>query len=87
MDRVLPGGTRIWNRRKYIVSGQHERVVIGKEQEEIFYKKKRINVRYYFIKDWLETGDVVIEHFLTEKMLGDHFIKPLQGALFKKCRL
>ena len=23
---------------------------------------KHINVRYYFIKDWVETGDVVIEH-------------------------
>ena len=22
---------------------------------------KHINVRYYFIKDWVETGDVVIE--------------------------
>ena len=29
---------------------------------------------------------MVIEHFLTEKMLGDHFTKPLQGALFSKFR-
>ena len=47
---------------------------------------KLINVRYYFIKDRLETGDVVIENFPTEKMLGDHFKKPLQGALFRKIR-
>ena len=47
---------------------------------------KHINVRYYFIKDWVETGDVVIEHCLTEKMLGDHFTKPLQGALFRNFR-
>ena len=33
---------------------------------------KHINVRYYYIKDWVETGDVVIECFLTEEMLGDH---------------
>ena len=43
-------------------------------------------MRYYFIKDWVETGDVVIEHCPTEKMLGDHFTKPLQGALFRKFR-
>ena len=49
-------------------------------------KTKNINVRYYFIKDQVETGDVVIEHCLTEKMLGDHFTKPLQGALFGKFR-
>ena len=47
---------------------------------------KHINVRYYFITDRLETRDVVIQHCLTEKMLGDHFTKPLQGALFRKFR-
>ena len=45
---------------------------------------KHINVRYYFIKDRVETGDVVIEHCPTEEMLGDHFTKPLKGALFRK---
>ena len=33
---------------------------------------KHINVHYYFIKYRVETGDVVIEHCPTEKMLGDH---------------
>ena len=48
---------------------------------------KQINVRYYFIKDRVETGDVVTEHCPTEKMLGGHFTKPLQGALFSKFRV
>ena len=30
IDKVLPGGARVWYRQKYIVSGQHERGVIGK---------------------------------------------------------
>ena len=47
---------------------------------------KHINVCYYFIKDRVETGDVVIEHCPMEKMLGDHFTNPLQGALFRKFR-
>ena len=45
---------------------------------------KHINVRYYFIKDQVETGDVVIEHFPMEKMLGGHLTKPLQGEMFRK---
>ena len=45
---------------------------------------KHINVRCYFIKYRVETGDVVIKHCPTEEMLGDHFKNPLQGALFKK---
>ena len=47
---------------------------------------KHINVRLYFINDRVETGDVVIEHCPTEKILGDHLTKPLQGALFRKFR-
>ena len=47
---------------------------------------KHINVCYYFINNRVETGDVVIEHCPTEKMLGDHFTNPLQGALFRKLR-
>ena len=47
---------------------------------------KHINVRYYFIKDQVETRDVVIEHFPKEKILGGHFTNPLQGALFIKFR-
>ena len=47
---------------------------------------KNINVRYYFRKNWVETGDVVIKHLPTEKMLGDHFTKKLQGNLFRNCR-
>ena len=47
---------------------------------------KHINVRYYFIKYRVETGDVVIEHCPTEEMLGEHFTNPLQGALFRKLR-
>ena len=43
-------------------------------------------MHYYFIKNQVETGDVVIKHCPTEKMLGDHFTKPLQGALFRKFR-
>ena len=47
---------------------------------------KHINVRYYFINIQVDTGDVVIKHFPTEKMLWDHFKKLLKSVLFRKCR-
>ena len=47
---------------------------------------KHINVRYYFINNWVETEDVVIKYCPTKEMLVDYFTKPLQGALFKKSR-
>ena len=39
MEKVLPGSTRIWDRREYILPGQHERNVIIKEPEEIQHQK------------------------------------------------
>ena len=43
-------------------------------------------MRYYFIKDQVETGGVVIKHFLTEEIFGGHYKKPLQSALFRTFR-
>ena len=45
--------------------------------------KKHIRVRYYFIKDRISTGGIVVKHFPIREMLAYHFTKPLQGALFK----
>ena len=47
---------------------------------------KHINMRYYYIKDRVETEDVVIEYFLVEEMLGEYLTNQLQGALFSKFR-
>ena len=38
----------------------------------------------FFIKDSIEDGKKALEHFPMRKMLGDHFIKPLQGSMFSK---
>ena len=47
---------------------------------------KHINVHYYFIKDQVETGDMVIGHCPTEAILGNNFTNLSQGALFRKFR-
>ena len=48
--------------------------------------EKHIRVRYYFIKNHIYTGEIVVKHYPTAEMLADHFTKPLQGALFQKIR-
>ena len=49
-------------------------------------RTKKIRVRYVFIRDWVRSGDIKLEHCPTEEMLADHFTKPLQGNLFRKFR-
>ena len=45
-------------------------------------RTRHIDIRYFFIKDRVESGEVHIEHCPTFVMLPEHFTKPLQGALF-----
>ena len=49
-------------------------------------RTKHINIRFYFITDRYEKGDVQIVHCGTETMLADYFTKPLQGKKFLEFR-
>lgn len=49
-------------------------------------KTRHINIRYFFIRDRVASGEVSIEYCPTTEMVGDFFTKPLQGAPFRKFR-
>ena len=49
-------------------------------------RSRAINVRYFFLTDQVEKGNVLIEYCPTDEMWGDFMTKPLQGAKFKKFR-
>ena len=41
--------------------------------------------KIFWIKDYVDCGEVEIVHCLTECMKADTLSKPLQGTLFRKC--
>ena len=47
-------------------------------------RTRAINIRYFFITDQVEKGNVSIEYCPTGEMLADFMTKPLQGRLFEK---
>jgi Reverse transcriptase (RNA-dependent DNA polymerase) len=49
-------------------------------------RTRHINIRYFFVKDRVASGEVKIEYCPTDIMMADFFTKPLQGALFKRMR-
>eukprot|EP00934_Nitzschia_sp_Nitz4_P008987 Nitzschia sp. Nitz4//scaffold353_size16344//11151//16190//NITZ4_008865-RA/size16344-processed-gene-0.13-mRNA-1//1//CDS//3329548925//8977//frame0 len=49
-------------------------------------RTKHMNIRYFYIKDMIDRGEISIEHCPTELMLADYFTKPLQGRLFYRLR-
>ena len=44
---------------------------------------RHISIRYFFVKDRVDEGEVDILYCPTHKMLADFFTKPLQGKQFK----
>jgi hypothetical protein len=49
-------------------------------------RTRHINIRYFFVKDRVEQGDVKIEYMPTGDMVADMLTKPLQGSLFARLR-
>jgi hypothetical protein len=49
-------------------------------------KTRHINIRYFFVKDRVEAGEIEIKYCPTEHMLADILTKPLQGEAFRKMR-
>ena len=49
-------------------------------------RTKHINIRYFFIKDQIDSGNVKVIHCPTDQMVADYFTKPLQGRKFREFR-
>ena len=49
-------------------------------------RSKALNVRYFFISDQVEQGNVVVEYESTGEIVADFLTKPLQGSAFLKLR-
>ena len=45
-----------------------------------------ISIIIFFITNHIKNRDIIVEHDPTDRMIADFFTKPLQGALFRKCR-
>ena len=43
---------------------------------------KHMDIRYFYVKEHVQSKTASLEHCPTEEMLADYFTKPLQGSLF-----
>ncbi len=49
-------------------------------------RTRHVTIRYFFIKERMDSGEVEISYLPTERMVADFFTKPLQGAVFLQHR-
>jgi hypothetical protein len=47
---------------------------------------RHINIRYFWLTDRASSGEIIIEHCPTEKMVANVLTKPLQGEQFRRER-
>jgi hypothetical protein len=47
-------------------------------------RTRALNIRYFFLTDQVEKGNLAIEYCPTDKMVGDFMTKPLQGKRFEE---
>jgi hypothetical protein len=49
-------------------------------------RTRHLNIRYFFVTNRIEAGELTVEYCPTGEMWADVFTKPLQGAAFAKFR-
>ena len=49
-------------------------------------RTRALNIRYFFLADQVEKGNLEVEYCPTLEMIGDYMSKPLQGKLFLKLK-
>ena len=49
-------------------------------------RSRALNIRYFFMTDQIEKGNVQVQYCPTDEMTSDYYTKPLQGEKFRKFR-
>jgi hypothetical protein len=47
-------------------------------------RTRALNIRYFFLTDQIQKGNLIVEYCPTTEMVADYFSKPLQGKLFQR---
>ena len=77
-----------WNVEKNVIYQDNKSAILLEENGMASSSKrtKHIDIRFYFIKDRIDAGEVTVEYCPTGDMWGDYFTKPLQGSRFLHIR-
>ena len=74
--------------KKNILYQDNKSAIILEEngRRSVGKRNRAINIRYFFVTDQVEKGNLEIQYCKSEKMVGDFMSKPLQGGKFREFR-
>jgi hypothetical protein len=61
-------------------------IVLANKGRSTTNRTRHIAIRYFFVKDRIESKDIKVVYTSTDKMVADFFSKPLQGHAFENHR-
>ena len=87
----------IWIRNFLIAQGYHlsaavvyqdnkSTIAMANKGASTSERTRHVALRYFFVKDRIESGEVSIQYLPTGEMIADLLTKPLQGSLFRRLR-
>jgi hypothetical protein len=73
--------------KNFLFQDNKSAILLEKNGKKSSSKRTRaINIRYFFVTDQAEKGNLRIDYCPTGEMVADFFTKPLQGEAFEKFR-
>jgi hypothetical protein len=61
-------------------------IILAEKGRSVNNRTRHVSIRYFFVHDRINSGEIRIQYTGTDDMVGDFFSKPLQGNLFEKHR-
>ncbi len=73
--------------KNLLLQDNRSSILLGKNERALSSKCTRhINIRYFFIADWVNMKEISLHWCPTREMVADFWTKPLQGSNFKKAK-
>ena len=74
------------NEQGLLLEDNKSSIHMANNGKSISNRTRHIKVKYFFVKQFLDSGEFRLEHCPTKEMIADILTKPLQGELFLELR-
>ena len=74
----------LWTKQFLEEQGWRDSAMERNGQSSSMKQTKHMNIRYFYVTEQVKNKAIHVTHYPTEEMVGDFFMKPLQGSLFIK---